>query len=73
MSDATREMSEENKSWAGAFFLPAAQGEKYFIAELSGKTKFFPFVESDRVELQAEAKRDVFARLADSDFKGAGW
>jgi hypothetical protein len=73
MSAAARETIEENERWTGAVFLPVAKGEKYFIAELSGVTKICPFVATDRIQLQADAKDDVFARLADSGFKGKEW
>lgn len=73
MSAETRTVIEGDESWEGAIFLPSKRREKYFIAKLSGKSKVCPFIETDRIELQADAKDVVFALLVNSGFAGKEW
>jgi hypothetical protein len=70
MSEAHRSTSEMDEDWEGAVFLPKNQGEKYFIAKLSGRTEVAAFAESDQIKF---AGGSVFDLLKQSDFKGIEW
>lgn len=73
MSQENRLLTEEDELWEGAVLLPNTPYEKYFIAKLSGKSKVFPFIETDRIELQSDVKHTVFDLLINSNFAGKEW
>ena len=65
-----------DERWEGPVFLPprdAADDGRLFFGRLSGHTVVYPFLSSDRFELEPSARGGVLQPLADSRFFPQEW